>query len=96
MDTSLSREWLGRESIRIDNHRCSPLMIVSDNGVWMTSNVILAWQEKQSLLRHCIAPGKQQNGFIARASTAGCVMNASTSICSAILPRLPGHQASMA
>ena len=41
------------------------MMIVSDNGTEMTSNAILAWQEKQSVLWHYIAPGKpQQNGFV--------------------------------
>ncbi|MBB5374554.1 transposase InsO family protein [Acidocella aromatica] len=40
-------------------------MIVSDNGTEMTSNAILTWQEKRSVLWHYIAPGKpQQNGFI--------------------------------
>lgn len=42
-----------------------PLMIVSDNGTEMTSNAILAWQQKRSVLWHYIAPGKrQQNGFV--------------------------------
>lgn len=40
-------------------------MIVSDNSTEMTSNAILAWQEKRSVLWHYIAPGKpQQNGFV--------------------------------
>ncbi|TCS19044.1 integrase-like protein [Acidomonas methanolica] len=41
------------------------MMIVSDNGTEMTSNAILAWQQKRSVLWHYIAPGKpQQNGFV--------------------------------
>lgn len=40
-------------------------MIVSDNGTEMTSNALLAWQERRSVLWHYIAPGKpQQNGFV--------------------------------
>ena len=64
-DTSLSGERLGRELDRIGEHRGWPLMIVSDNGTEMTSNAILAWQEKRSVLWHYITPGKpQQNGFV--------------------------------
>lgn len=34
-------------------------------GTEMTSNAILTWQEKRSVLWHYIAPGKpQQNGFV--------------------------------
>lgn len=64
-DTSLSGERLSRELDRIGEHRGWPLMIVSDNGTEMTSNAILTWQEKRSVLWHYIAPGKpQQNGFV--------------------------------
>lgn len=64
-DTSLSGERLGRELDRIAESRGFPMMIVSDNGTEMTSNAILAWQEKRSVLWHYIAPGKpQQNGFV--------------------------------
>ena len=64
-DTSLSGERLCRELDRIGKHRGWPLMIVSDNDTEMTSNVILAWQEQQSVLWYYIAPGKpQQNGFV--------------------------------
>ena len=64
-DTSLSGERLGRELDRIGEQRGWPLMIVSDNGTEMTSNAILAWQQKRSVLWHYIAPGKpQQNGFV--------------------------------
>ncbi|GAA4496238.1 hypothetical protein GCM10023158_17210 [Gluconacetobacter tumulicola] len=64
-DTSLSGERLGRELDRIVEIRGFPLMIVSNNGTEMTSNAILAWQKKRSVLWHYIAPGKpQQNGFV--------------------------------
>lgn len=64
-DTSLSGERLGRELDRIGEQRGWPLMIVSDNGTEMTSNAILAWQERRSVLWHYIAPGKpQQSGFV--------------------------------
>jgi putative transposase len=64
-DTSLSGERLGRELDRIAEIRGFPLMIVSDNATKMTSNAILAWQHKRSVLWHYIAPGKpQQNGFV--------------------------------
>ncbi|SAY47531.1 Integrase core domain protein [Komagataeibacter rhaeticus] len=65
VDTSLSGERLGRELDRIGEHRGFLVMIVSDNGTEMTSDAILAWQEKRSVLWHYIAPGKpQQNGFV--------------------------------
>jgi len=57
-DTSLSGERFGRELDRIGEHHSWPLMIVSDNGTEMTSNAILAWQQKRSMLWHYIAPGK--------------------------------------
>ena len=64
-DTSLSGERLSRELDQIGEHRSWPLMIVSDYGTEMTSNAILTWQERRSVLWHYIAPGKpQQNGFI--------------------------------
>ncbi|WP_264816349.1 DDE-type integrase/transposase/recombinase, partial [Acidomonas methanolica] len=54
-DTSLSGERLGRELDRIAESRGFPMMIVSDNGTEMTSNAILAWQQKRSVLWHYIA-----------------------------------------
>jgi len=65
-DTSLSGLRVGRELERIVELRgCRPAMIVSDNGMELTSHTILRWQEERGVLWHYIAPGKpQQNGFV--------------------------------
>lgn len=40
-------------------------MIVSDNGIELTSNVILAWQEERGVDWHYIVLGKPMlNGFV--------------------------------
>jgi len=40
-------------------------MVVSDNGIELTSNAILKWQEGRKADWHYIAPGKpMQNGFV--------------------------------
>ncbi|PYD49511.1 hypothetical protein CFR79_14265 [Komagataeibacter saccharivorans] len=51
-------------ALRPDRHyRCRRFLMCY--GTEMTSNAILAWQQKRSVLRHYIAPGKpQQNGFV--------------------------------
>ncbi|MBV1834014.1 hypothetical protein KUA02_08245 [Komagataeibacter pomaceti] len=46
-----------RELDRIEEYRGCPVMIVSDNGIEMAPNAILAWQERKSVLRHFITPG---------------------------------------
>lgn len=45
VDTSLSGERFGRELDRIAEMRGYPCMVVSDNGIELTSNAILKWQE---------------------------------------------------
>ena len=49
-----------RELDRIDEYRGFNMMIVSDNGIEITSNAILAWQEKRSVLWHFIILGRPQ------------------------------------
>ena len=50
---------------RIAELRGYPCMIVSDNGTELTSNAILAWQQRRGVEWHYIAPGKpMQNGFV--------------------------------
>lgn len=40
-------------------------MIVSDNGIELTSNAVLAWSGDTGVEWHYIAPGKpQQNGYV--------------------------------
>jgi len=66
-DTSLTAPRVVRELDRIVETRGCPRMIVSDNGTELTSNAILAWQQKHDVEWHYIAPGKpMQNGFIER------------------------------
>ena len=63
-DNSLSGIRVARELDRIAELRGNPCLIVSDNGTELTSNAILAWQEKHKVAWHYIAPGKpMQNGF---------------------------------
>ena len=63
-DNSLSGIRVARELDRIAELRGYPCLIVSDNGTELTSNAILAWQEKRKVAWHYIAPGKpMQNGF---------------------------------
>ena len=63
-DNSLSGIRVSRELDRIAELRGRPCLIVSDNGTELTSNAILAWQEKRKVAWHYIAPGKpMQNGF---------------------------------
>jgi len=63
-DNSLSGIRAGRELDRIAELRGYPCLIVSGNGTELTSNAILAWQEKHRVEWHYIAPGKpMQNGF---------------------------------
>ena len=64
-DTSLSGRRVVRELDRIIEFRGRPLMVVSDNGIELTSHAILRWQEDSGVEWHYIAPGKpQQNGFV--------------------------------
>ncbi len=48
VDTSLSGLWVVRELDRIAELRgCCPAMMVSDNGMELTSHAILRWQEER-------------------------------------------------
>jgi hypothetical protein len=65
VDNSLSGERVNRELDRIAQARGYPCMIVSDNGMELTSNAILKWQQERFVEWHYIAPGKpMQNGFV--------------------------------
>lgn len=65
VDTSLSGERVARELDRIAEIRGYPCLVVSDNGIELTSNAILKWQEDRKVDWPYIAPGKpSQNGFI--------------------------------
>jgi putative transposase len=64
VDTSLTGLRVARELDQIAELRGYPCMIVSDNGTELTSNAILAWQQR-GVEWHYIAPGKpMQNGFV--------------------------------
>ena len=65
VDTSLTGLRVARELDRIAELRGYPCMLVSDNGIELTSNAILAWQQEHAVEWHYIAPGKpMQNGFV--------------------------------
>ena len=65
VDTSLSGIQVARELDRIAEVRGHPCIVVSDNGMEMTSNAILKWQEDRKVEWHYIAPGKpMHNGFV--------------------------------
>ena len=64
-DNSISGARVARELDRIAGVRGYPCMVVSDNGIELTSNAILQWQGERSVAWHYIAPGKpMQNGFV--------------------------------
>jgi putative transposase len=64
-DSSLSGQRVARELDTIAMTTGYPCMIVSNNGMELTSNAILGWQQKRLVEWHYIAPGKpMQNGFI--------------------------------
>ena len=57
-DVSRSGRRVVRELDRIIARRGPPDMIVSDNGIELTSNAVLAWMQDTSVQWHYIAPGK--------------------------------------
>lgn len=57
-DTSISGERVARELDVIAERRGYPCMVVSDNGMELTSNAILTWQEDRGVKWHYIAPAK--------------------------------------
>ena len=63
-DNSLSGGRVARELGRIAEMR-GLRMVVSSNGMELTSNAMLKWQEERKVDWHYIAPGKpMQNGFV--------------------------------
>ena len=65
VDTSISGRRVVRELADLIAERGRPKMIVSDNGIELTSNAVLAWSADASIEWHYIAPGKPtQNGFV--------------------------------
>ncbi|MET3338839.1 putative transposase [Bradyrhizobium japonicum] len=71
-DTSLSGSRVARELDRLMIERGKPKMVVSDNGIELTSNAILTWADQSRVDWHYIAPRKPtQNAFIE--SFNGCL-----------------------
>ncbi|MEY9420933.1 transposase InsO family protein [Bradyrhizobium japonicum] len=63
-DTSLSGSRVARELDRLMIERGKPKMVVSDNGIELTSNAILTWADQSRVDWHYIAPRKPtQCGF---------------------------------
>lgn len=63
-DTSISGVRVARELDAVIKRRGRPGMIVSDHGIELTSNAILAWSKENRIEWHYIATGKpMQNGF---------------------------------
>ncbi len=64
-DTSISGARVARELTMLIAKRGKPGMIVSDNGVELTSNAVLIWSRDHRINWHYIAPGKpMQNGYV--------------------------------
>jgi len=64
-DTSFSGRRVARELARVIERRGKPGMIVSDNGIELTSNATLTFAAERNIEWHYIAPGKpMQNGFV--------------------------------
>lgn len=71
-DTSLSGSRVARELDRLMIERGKPKMVVSDNGIELTSNAILTSADQSRVDWHYIAPRKPtQNAFIE--SFNGCL-----------------------
>ena len=65
VDNSISGVRVARELDRIAEMRGYPCMVVSDNGIELTSNAMLKWQQDRQVDWHYIAPGKpMQNGLV--------------------------------
>ncbi len=65
VNTSISGQRVVRELTDLIGERGSPKMIVSDNGIELTSNAVLAWSGDVGVEWHYIAPGKPtQSGFV--------------------------------
>ncbi len=65
--TSISGLRVARELDWAIDERARQAMVVSDNGIELTSKAILRWSQESNVEWHYIAPGKpQQNGFIER------------------------------
>lgn len=83
VDTSLSGRRTARELDQIVEIRGHPGMVVSDNGMELTSNAILKWQEERRVEWHYIAPGKPvRDTALSRASMAASGTSVLMSICS--------------
>jgi putative transposase len=64
-DTSISGARVARELTTIIGRRGKPLMIVSANGIELTSMAILRWSKKRRVEWHYTAPGKPtENAFV--------------------------------
>lgn len=51
-------------------------MAVSDNGIELTSEAILAWVDQSGVARHYIVPGEPMQKLpSSKGSMAGCAMN---------------------
>jgi transposase InsO family protein len=57
-DTLISGRRVARELTTLVERRDKPGMIVSDNGIELTSNAILAWSKDHKVEWHYIAPGR--------------------------------------
>jgi putative transposase len=83
VDTSISGHRVARELDRIAELRGYPCMVVSDNGMELTSNAILTWQQDRKVEWHYIAPGKpMRDTASSKASMAACGTSVLTSTCS--------------
>jgi transposase InsO family protein len=64
-DTSISGRRVARELAALIESHGKPGMIVFENGIQLTSNVILTFAATHRIEWHYIAPGKpMQNGFV--------------------------------
>jgi transposase InsO family protein len=65
VDTSISGKRVVRELVDLVAERGRPGMIVSDNGIELTSNAVLVWSGEAKVEWHYIAPGRpMQNGYV--------------------------------
>jgi putative transposase len=64
-DPSISGRRVARELSALIEWRGKPGMMVSDNGMELTSSAILKWCAENKIAWHCTASGKpMQSGFV--------------------------------
>jgi len=79
VDTSLPGSRVVRVLARLAGERPLPMQLVLDNGPELIGRALETWAHEHAVALHFIDPASRSRTPTARASTAGCATNASTS-----------------